>query len=131
MIAVVERHVDTTLRGRIEESFSPRIFTNRTGRSAVVQTSVDFRPRCAAVVGPPEMRTHIVETERVDCRVCGLRVETARIHVEHFHPWLEPRGRYVLPGHAPVCCGLDDAVVGADPEAIDVHVRRRDRVDDA
>src|SRR4051794_32974866 len=118
MIAVVEGYVHATLGGRIEKSLSHRIFTNRTGRSRIVQTSVDFGPCCTAVVRPPEMRMHIVETERVDGGVHRLRVETARIHVEDFHPWLECRGRYVFPGHSAVCCGFDNAIVGANPEAV-------------
>ena len=78
-----------------------------------------------------DVRAHVVEPQGVDRRVSRQRVEAAGVHVEDLHPRPERRRSHIAPRHAAVRRRLDHAVVGADPDAIDVDVRRRDGVDDA
>src|SRR5580658_5360672 len=111
MIAVVEGNIDLRLSARIEQSLALWIFANGTGCRARANAVVDFGPRFAAVMRAEQVRTHIVETHRVNGRVGSLRVKVAGVHIEDLPERLQLRRSYIVPMRAGVGRGPDETVV--------------------
>ena len=131
VVAVIERHVDFPLRAGEEQPLALRIFADDIDRRAIGNAVRDGRPRPAAVVRAVDVRPQVVEPQRVDRRVCRLRVEVPRVHDGHLHPRLQVGRGDVAPFRAPVHCHMHQSIVGADPEAVHVERRRCDGVDHA
>ena len=77
------------------------------------------------------MRAEIVETEGVDGRVGGVRIEMRRVHDRDLRPRRQRRRGHVVPGLAAVTRDMNQAVVGADPDRALVEIRRRNGIDHA
>ena len=129
--AIVERYVDGTLGAGKQQALALGIFAHGVDRLAVRNAVDDLGPGLAAVVRAEDVRPQVVEAQRVDCRVGGQRSEASGVHDRHLGPRADARRRDILPGHAVVGRHMDQPVVGADPDPVDVLVRRRDGVDDA
>ena len=131
MLAIIERHVDLALGAGEQQTFALRILAHGIDRRAVGNAVGDRGPGPAAVVRAVDVRPHVVEPQRVDRGVGGLRVEVAGVDDRHLHERLQLRRRDVVPRRAAVGGHLHQPVVGADPDAVDVERRRRDGVDHA
>ncbi len=130
VVAVVERHVDLRFGSGEEQALPLRILADDADGRAARNAGDDLLPRLAAVVGPVDVRVHVVDPQRVDSRVRRQRIETSRIDDEHLHEVGDLRRRDVGPVQAAVGGRVDHAVVGADPDAVDVAIGRPDCVDD-
>ena len=85
VVPIVERHVDLRLRAGEEQSLALRILAHHADRRAARDAVDDFLPRLAAVMRAVDVRVHVVEPQRVHCRVGRQRIEAARIDDEHLH----------------------------------------------
>ena len=77
-----------------------------------------------------DVGTQIIEAQGVDGRIGAERVGVRGVHHRDLRPRLQLAGRHVLPGRATVRRHVDRPVVGADPDAVDVPVGRRDCIND-
>ena len=131
VIAVVKRDEDLLFRAREKQALAHRVLADGIHRRPPGDPVHDLGPRFSAVVRPEDVRPHVVDPDGVDGRVSRLRVEPSGVHHRDLGPWDELRRRHVRPVLAAVRGCVDQAVIGPDPDAVDVDVRRRDRVDDA
>ena len=131
VIAVVEREPDLRLTPREQQSLPPRVFLHRVDVRAVGDAAHDLRPALAAVLGPVDVRTQIVEMERVDCGIGLVGVRVRRVHDRDLGPRHERGWRDIGPRLAPVARDLDQPVVRASPNGVRIHGARREGVDHA
>src|ERR1019366_10660434 len=87
--------------------------------------------RLAAIVGAEDVRAQVVDAQRVDGGVGGEGVEVAGVENGDLHPGSDGGRGDVFPVEAAIGGDVDQAIVGAGPDAIDVGGRGGDGVDDA
>ena len=133
VFAVVEGRVHAAFGGGVQQSLFLRIFADRVRVLVRRDSAGDRRPGLAAVVRPIDVRTQVVEPQRVDRRIRGERVEMARVDERHLRPRrLRLLGRgHVLPMQSAVRRHVDQPVVGARPDDGDIEGRGRQGVNDA
>ena len=131
MIAVVERDVDRLLAPCEKKSALFRIFADGVDDAAGRNAIRDFHPALAAVARAENVRSQIVETERIDRRIGTLRIEMRGLHDRDFRPGHQLRRGDISPRFSAVGRDVDQSVVRAGPDAIDIERRRREGVDDA
>ena len=127
VIAIVNGKPDLSVRRRVQQALLAWILPNRVGHRAWGDSIVDLSPGLATVVRPPQVRIHVIQTQRVRRRVGGLRIEVPGVHVEDSGPCLHRRRRDVGPLLAAIGGHLNQSVAGARPKDIDVQRRRRNR----
>ena len=132
VVAVVERHPHLHVGRRVEQPLLARILTDRVRRrrrgAMPVLISVHvLPPSCVR----QKCGLSVVDAQRVRGRVRRHAVEVARLDVEDARPRLDRGRRDVRPLRAAVHRHLNDAVVGAGPDHLDVARRRRERGDAA
>ncbi len=131
VVPVVYREVHGPLGAGKEQPLPLRILLHRVDGLTRRDAGDDLRPRLPAVARPVDVRVQVVEAERVDRRVRPQRVGVRRVHDGHFCPRRQLRRRHVLPRLAGVTRDLDQPVVGAGPDPVDVEIGRRQRIHDA
>ena len=128
-VAVVERNVDLRLAAGEEESAALRILSNHVDDRAVGNAVGDVRPALAAIARAIDVRPEIVEAEGVDRGVRLAAIEVRRLEDRDLRPRHQRGRRHVLPLFAAVGGYVNQSVVGARPDQIDVERGRRERVD--
>ena len=129
MVAVVEREPDLRLAPRVEQPTPLRVLAHHIDRRAAVDPGHDLRPRRPAIPRAIDVRTKVVEPQRVHRRVRGESSRVRRIHQRDLPPRSELRWRHIAPRLPAVARQVDQSVVGPRPHGVRVHVARRDRVD--
>ena len=97
MIAIVKRDVNRALSSGEQKTFALRIFAHRIHVFVLRNTIRDLDPGCARVACAKDVRSQIVEAERVDRRVRFIAIEVRRFEHRYFRPRYERRRRHVLP----------------------------------
>ena len=118
-------------RSREQQTPALRIFAHDVHGPPVGYAARDVRPGRATVARAVDVGTQVVETQRVDGRVCRVHVEVGSVHQRHLGPRHQLRRRHVGPGRSAVMCHVNQTVVGSHPDDVDVGVGRRDGVDHA
>ena len=131
VIAVVEGDVDLVLRPGEKQAAPHGVLADCVDGRAAGDAVHDFGPGAASVVGAIDVRPHVVEADGVDGGISRPGIESSGVHDRDFGPRNE-RGRcHVRPVLPAVRGCVDQAVIGADPDAVDIDVRWGDRIDDA
>src|SRR5207245_6278774 len=97
VIAVVERDVDRLLASCEKKSALFRIFADGVDDAAGRNAVRDFHPALAAVARAKNVRSKIVETERVDRRIGTQWIKMRGFHDRDFRPGSELRRRDLGP----------------------------------
>jgi hypothetical protein len=121
VLPIVERDEDFALGAGEEQSLALRILTHGVDRRAGGDAVGDRRPGLAAVMRAEDVRAHVVEPQRVDRGVRGLRVEVSRVDDRHLHERLQLRWSDVVPRRTAVGRCLHETVIGPHPDAVDVE----------
>ena len=117
-VAVVERDVDAGVGAGVEQAFLDGIGADDGDEMAVRQSIRDLRPGLAVVVRAHGDRVEIVLPVVVDGGVRGAGFERGEIERGDLRPLRDVVRRDVAPVRAAVGGGLDQAVVGADPDFV-------------
>src|SRR5258708_32069586 len=129
--AVIAGEVHPLLGAREKQTAVNRILSDHVGDAPVRDAVVDLAPGPSAVMGLEEVRTKILEAERVAGHVRRQRIEMAGVDDRHLAPWPRAKAgwRNVLPRAAAVARDVNESVVGPRPDPSLVDMRRRDGVD--
>ncbi len=130
IVAIVEADEDGELGGGEEEAFAQRVFADCIDGS-IGQAANGFLPGGAAIVGAIDVGLEIVEAEAIDGGVDGVVIEVRGVELGHLAPGSDGGRGDVFPGLAAVAREVDEAIVGARPEDVDVEARGGEGVDDA
>ena len=130
IVAVVEGDEDGEFGAGEEQAFADRVFADGVDGS-IGQAVDDLLPGGAAIVGAIDVGLEIVQAEAIDGGVDGVVVEVRGVELRHLAPGRHGGRRDVLPGLAAVAREVDQAIVGAGPDDVDVEARGRDGIDDA
>src|ERR1700687_4154007 len=104
MISAVERNVNSLLGPRVQQPLPHGILAHRARKIAVANAVDRFLPGLSKVARPKNMRSQIVETVSIDCRISGTGIEMRRFHQADRAPLRYARGRHVLPSPSAVLC---------------------------
>src|SRR5262245_60347514 len=121
MRAVIERDVNAFFSSREQERFTFWIFANCIYDLPRRYSLHDLSPRFAAVVRREDVWTQIVDPQRVNCRISGVRVEMSSFNERNLLPRGSVRRRHIAPGFSTIGCEMNQTVVGAAPDPVRVE----------
>ena len=129
MIAIVEGNIDGALGAGEEQAAAHRIFAHGVDGGIVGDAAGDLLPALAAVARAIDVGVQIIEAEAIDGGIGRLQVIVRSFELRDFAPGRKRVDG--LPSFPAIARELDEAVIGADPNSVDVAERRANAVDDA
>src|SRR5215813_9706546 len=121
MLAIVERDMHRAFSAGKQQPTTSRIFAHNVGIFVLWNPVRDFRPGSATVTCAINVRAQVIQSQRVDGRIGGLLIKVARFNNRYFVEWLELRRGDVFPVSASVSGYMNQTVIGAGPDQIDVQ----------
>ena len=128
-IAVVQRHIDAVLGAEEQEPLPHRVFADRAGEVSGSDSLDDLRPGGAVVGRAEDIRLPVVHLVAVRGQERGSRSVRRLFQDAHPAELRQVRRRDLRPGPAVIPGQMHPAVVGGDPDGVEVVLRGSDRED--
>src|SRR5438094_625336 len=129
MIAIVERNIDGAFGSCKQQTLALRVLAYHVGILIIRNALRNFGPGSTSVSRAINVRPQIVEPESIDGRIRCVLVKVAGVKNRNLLPCFQLLWRHIGPVSAAISGSLNQAIISAGPNEIDVQRRSRNCVD--